>query len=395
MEDVKGPILVAGGGIGGLAAAFVLAGMGCTVRVFEQAPNFEEVGAGVQLGPNGVQALAEIGLHQELERCAWTPSALVMRNGYSEVEDISLPLTTRFIERFGNAYQVVHRADLLQVLLDACERSPLVELNTGAQVVSVEQRDDGVTMRFANGSAADGAALIGADGLRSVVRQTIVGDGDPPPPRLVVYRSVVPRSSIPDDLWSADVVMWCGRRADFVHYPLRRGELFNLVATFEPDYELDPGAIDGSREDLMQPYAGFCSHVGQLLELVDVRRRWMVTDREPIERWSEGRIVLLGDAAHPMLQYMAQGACQALEDVARLGREIGKSPADLEGAFSRYAKARYLRTARVQAGARYFVEVCQVGPVLAQVRKAYFDRSPVEQVYDDLAWLYAPGDERF
>ncbi|MGI6855891.1 FAD-dependent monooxygenase [Mesorhizobium sp. 1B3] len=395
MKELKSPILVVGGGIGGLAVAFVLAGMGHQVRVFEQAPNFEEVGAGVQLGPNGVRALDEIGLRAELERCAWTPAALMMRNGYSAIDDISLPLTDCFVERFGNPYLVVHRADLLQLLLDACAGSPLIELNTGAQVVAVGQRDDGVVLSFADGTTAGGAALIGADGLRSVVRKKIVGDGDPPPPRLVVYRSVISRDKIPDELWSANVVMWSGTRADFVHYPLRRGELFNLVATFEPDYDLDPTAIGGSREDLLKPYLDFSPGVKQLLELVDVSRRWMVTDREPVERWSDGRIVLLGDSAHPMLQYMAQGACQALEDVVQLGREVASSPADLESAFSRYAKARYLRTARVQAAARYFVDVCQAGPVLSQVRKTYFDRAPVAQIYDDLAWLYAPGDERF
>lgn len=388
----RGLVLVAGGGIGGLAVAVGLSRLGFRVGIFEQAEDFREVGAGVQLGPNGIRALLRLGFREEVERYAWRPGALVMRDALSGDEITRLPLTDGFVQRFREHYCVIHRADLLMMLIEKCKADPAIQLRTSARVVSFAEDGAGVSIELSNGQRARGVALIGADGLRSVVRQGIVNDGPPRPAHHVVYRGVVPRNLIPDELWSPDVVMWSGPKADFVHYPLRRGELFNLVATFRSDRELDPTDIQGSREEMMKPFQGYRSEVGRLLELLTAERKWSVTDREPIKNWSRGRVTLLGDAAHPMLQYLAQGACQALEDAVQLSDEVERRPEDLESAFQAYANARYLRTARVQITARYFIDVCQAGGMFAEVRAKVFARRSLEQAYDGVAWLYSPDE---
>ncbi|WP_172415163.1 FAD-dependent monooxygenase [Comamonas thiooxydans] len=391
MENTVGRdrrVLIAGGGIGGLAAGAALANLGFRITILEQAEDFKEVGAGVQIAPNGVRALGRLGLMDRINTFAWRPNALVMRDAVDASDILRIPLGERFIERFDEAYRVIHRADLLAVLLEACKQNPRVRLETSARVLAV---DDGpeVALHLADGRTLRGEILIGADGLRSVVRQTLIGDGAPRPPRYIVYRGVIPRSELPDDLWESEVVMWTGPDADFVHYPLRTGELFNLVATFKASKDLSEESIAGSREDLMAPYIQFHPSVQRMLALLNTERRWMVTDREPVSGWSRGSITLIGDAAHPMLQYMAQGACQALEDVVRLVDEVQAQPEDIPAAFSAYAEGRYRRTARVQFSARQLIEVCQVGGVMAEVRRSYFSQRSDEQKFESLAWLYS------
>ncbi len=382
-------VLIAGGGIGGLAAGAALAGLGFRVTILEQAEDFREVGAGVQIAPNGVRALAALGLMDRINAYAWRPTALVMRDAFAANDILRIPLGEGFEQRFQDTYMVIHRADLLAVLLEACKNHPRVTLETNARTVAY---DDGpeITLHLADGRQLRGDILIGADGLRSVVRQSVIGDGPPNPPRYIVYRGVIERSQLPAELWAPEVVMWTGPNADFVHYPLRSGELFNLVATFKANKDLSDQSIEGSREDMMAPYAGFHPDVQRMLALLGTERRWMVTDREPVSGWSRGPVTLIGDAAHPMLQYMAQGACQALEDVVALVGAVRRQPDNIAAAFSAYADARYRRTARVQFSARQLIELCQVRGVLAEVREQYFARRTPTQVHDSLAWLYSP-----
>ncbi|MBS4049360.1 MAG: FAD-dependent monooxygenase [Alphaproteobacteria bacterium] len=389
-------ILVAGGGIGGLAAASSFANLGFKVRVYEQAEDFREVGAGVQIGPNGARALEQLGLLPQFGKWAWRPPALAMRDAFTGNDIVRIPLNERFIQRFLHPYSVIHRADLLGILLEACKAHPAVELSNSARVDAIEEIGGKVQIRLNDGSKVDGDALIGADGLRSSVRRELIGDGNPPPPKYIVYRGVVPRDRIPDEIWSPEVVMWTGPNADFVHYPLRSGEIFNLVVTFKASRELDPTDISGSRDEMCAPYADFHPTVHRMLDQMTPDRKWMVTDREPKRGWSRGPITLIGDAAHPMLQYMAQGACQALEDVAQLISDVTASAGDLTPAFTTYAEKRYLRTARVQFSARQMIEMCQVSGVLADLRAKYFGGRTEQQLYDGVAWLYSPHQgERF
>ncbi|MGE0503419.1 MAG: FAD-dependent oxidoreductase [Rhizobiaceae bacterium] len=385
-------ILVAGGGIGGLSVAWMLSRLGHEVTVLEQAPDFTEVGAGIQLAPNGVRALRTMGLESQVEAVIWQPDALRMRNGYDGSAIVSLPTGSAFAERYGANYYVIHRADLLDILLRACHDEPRVTLTTGARVTAITEDENGVAVTLANGRMIEGDALVGADGLRSVVRQTIVGDGAPALPRHVVYRGVIARDDLPEELWSPSVTMWVGANADFVHYPLRGGALFNLVVTFRSPVELDPENTSGSFEDMAAPFEGFADEVHQLLKLLPHDRRWLVCDRAPAAGWSRGSLTLLGDAAHPMLQYLAQGACQALEDSEQLYAELA-AESHIPTAFDSYWKKRYLRTARVQLTARQFIEICQAGSVLADVRARFYQGRSTEQLYDGLDWLYSPKPE--
>lgn len=389
--SVNDTILIAGGGIGGLAAAVGLARLGFRLEVFEQAEDFHEVGAGVQLGPNGTRALAALGLKAQVDRYSWQPDALVMRDAFNAEDIYRLPLRDGFLRRFGEAYRVIHRADLMELLLEECRRFPSIALHTGSRAAGFEDHGNEVTLTLEDGRQAQGIALIGADGLRSVVRQGIVGDGQPRPPQLVVYRGVIPRRELPDVLWSPDVIMWAGPGADFVQYPLRSGELFNLVATFLPEPGLDLNDLRGNRDELMRPYRGYRPEVQRLLELLTVERKWLVTDRAPVRNWARGRATLLGDAAHPMLQYMAQGACQAIEDAVQLTQEVERNHNDLASAFRAYSDARHDRTARVQLGARRFVQVCQARGRFALARARYFQWRTADQAFDRLTWLYRPA----
>ncbi len=382
-------ILIVGGGIGGLATANSLAKQGFNVHVMEQADDFREVGAGIQLAPNGIRALTELGLREEVFNCVWRPNAIVMRDAKDGHDIVRIDVGEEFLKRFDNPYMVIHRADLLDVLLQACKKDGRISLQTNARVVGFEQNGEQVQVKLEDGQTHTGHALIGADGLRSKIREAIVNDGAPPLPKYVVYRGVIEREKLPNDLWESEVVMWTGPDADFVHYPVRRGELFNLVVTFKAQEALDPHDISGSRSEMVAPYADFHAKVHRLLDLLPAQRRWTVTDRDPVKNWSQGRVTLLGDAAHPMLQYMAQGACQALEDAAELVKQVAQNPDNLEAAFEDYAEQRYLRTARVQFSAREMIEVCQVKGVLAELREQYFGRRSDQQLYDGLAWLYS------
>lgn len=389
-------ILIVGGGIGGLAAASGLADLGFQVQVFEQAEDFREVGAGIQIAPNGSRALQQLGLLKEFDKWSWKPGALVMRDAFDGDDIVRIGLSEEFVGRFEHPYAVIHRADLLGLLLEACRKNPRINLATNSRVEKIEEVGQGVRISLADGQIVDGDALIGADGLRSVVRSHVINDGPPPAPKYIVYRGVVSREQVPDDVWAPEVVMWTGPGADFVHYPLRSGELFNLVVTFKADHQLDPTDISGSREEMMAPFANFHPNVHRLLDLLPADRKWMVTDRTPTRAWSRGAISVLGDAAHPMLQYMAQGASQALEDVATLVEQIRATAGELPAAFEQYAERRYLRTARVQFSARQMIELCQVSGLLADLRAEYFGARTQQQLHDGIAWLYSPhSGERF
>lgn len=389
MSETAQKLIVAGGGIGGLSAAKVLSEKGYDVTVLEQAASFSEVGAGLQLGPNGMRAVETLGIADKVHGSAWAPSALVMRDGYTGDVILRMPIDGEFKDRYKAPYCVVHRADLLGALLSACEDHPHVELRNNSRIKSFTNTPEGVTVILEDGSELSGDGLVGADGLRSVVRQSVIGDGEPRKPRHAVYRGVVPKDVVPEHLWAPEVQMWCGDGADFVHYPVRSGEAFNLVVTFRSPVELEPDAIEGSFEDMSAPFKGFADEIQQLLQFQPHERRWLVTDRNPTPNWSSGRVTLLGDAAHPMLQYMAQGAAQALEDSIELGDALTENDR-IEDAFKAYVEKRFLRTARVQYSARQFIEICQADASYAAVRNAYFRDRPVEKIHESLDWLYSP-----
>lgn len=382
------PILVAGGGIGGLITAFALARQGFAVRVFEQAPEFREVGAGIQLGPNIFRVLDKIGLKEAVLGLAHRPSAQEMRDAITGKLITRIPLGPDFSKRFGQPYAVSHRADIHGILLNSCLGNDLITLETSRRVDGFEDRADGVTVTLENGEQVKGRALIGCDGMWSTIRERIVGDGKPRVSGHIAYRAVLKRDEVPEDLWQTDVVLWAGPRTHFVHYPLRKGELYNLVAVFHSDRYTEGWNEEGSTDLLWQHFKGQRPEVLRMLERIETWRMWVLCDREPVKNWSKGRVTLLGDAAHPMLQYLAQGACMAAEDAVVLAEKAAAMPNDLPSAFKAYEQERYLRTGRVQIMARVYGDFYHARGVTAELRDlALADRTP-QQSYDGIAWLY-------
>ena len=381
------PVLIAGGGIGGLAAALALARQGFPVKVLEQSAQMGEIGAGIQLGPNAFSAFDALGIGERARGRAVYTERLVMMDAVDESEVASVPVGEAFRKRFGNPYAVSHRADVHQSLLEGVQRNDHIELVTSARVDRVEQEGDAVAAIDAEGCAHRGAALIGCDGVKSSVRAQFVND----PVRVsghVVYRAVADATQFPGDLKLNAPCLWAGPNCHLVHYPLRGGEQYNVVVTFHSRKPEEWGVTDGSREEVMPYFSAIGARPRRLLDLPKSWRRWATADREPIGRWSFGRVTLLGDAAHPMLQYLAQGACMALEDAVTLGEAVRAHKGDFALAFERYQGARVARTARVVLMTREMGRIYHAQGVERLVRNDLWkDRTP-GRYYDSLQWLY-------
>jgi len=382
------PILVAGGGIGGLAAAYALAQKGFAVRVLEQAPEFRELGAGIQLGPNIFRALERMGLSKAMMEDAWQPDAQEMRDALTGELVVRIPLAEGFMARFGEPYAVTHRADIHGVFLRACQSSNLISLENNQRVEDFTDDGNSVTVTLQSGDRVEGRALIGCDGMWSKTREKIIGDGAPRVSGHIAYRAVLRREEVPDELWRPDVILWAGPRTHFVHYPLRRGTLYNLVAVFHSDRYVEGWNTEASADELWAHFRGQRPEVLRLLERIETWRMWVLCDREPIKEWSRGNVTLLGDAAHPMLQYLAQGACMATEDAVCLADKVAENADDLPSAFRAYVQQRYLRTARVQIMARVYGDFYHARGPAAELRNQLLGPRTPEQSYEGIAWLY-------
>lgn len=382
------PVLIVGGGIGGLGAALALAQQGIASHVIEQSHELREVGAGIQLGPNVFRMFERFGLTQAIDRTCVYPDALVMRDALSGDEVTRVPLGAGFRERFRLPYAVIHRHDIHKAILEACQASPLVQLSVNTKVESFTDHGDRVTLATADGATHEGAALVGADGLWSKVREAIVGDGKPRVSGHIAYRAVLPIGDVPEHLRINEVILWAGPKTHLVQYPLRRGELFNLVAVFHSDRYEEGWNSFGDPEELNLRFRGEHPAVLELLGKIESWRMWVLCDREPIRDWSRGRVTLLGDAAHPMLQYLAQGACMALEDAAVLANEVAKHGGDFAPAFLAYQRERYLRTARVQITARLYGDVYHAAGATRDLRNSLLAGRTPQQAYAGMAWLY-------
>jgi len=382
------PFLIAGGGIGGLVTAYALARQGFPVRVLEQAAEFREIGAGIQLGPNIFRALDRIGLKDAVLADAWQPGAQEMRCALSGDLVTRMPLGEPFAARFGQPYAVTHRADIHAAYLAACQGSSLISLENNRKVADFADEGDAVRLRLETGEDVRGRALIGCDGMWSAIRAKIVDDGSPRVSGHIAYRAVLKRDDVPEDLWRPDVVLWAGPRTHFVHYPLRRGTLYNLVAVFHSKRYVEGWNSVGDPGELWAHFKGQRPEVLRMLERIETWRMWVLCDREPVKEWTRGRVTLLGDAAHPMLQYLAQGACMATEDAVVLAEEVAANPADIPAAFRAYQQRRYLRTGRVQIMARIYGEFYHARGVEAELRQLLLAPRTPEQSYDGISWLY-------
>jgi 2-polyprenyl-6-methoxyphenol hydroxylase-like FAD-dependent oxidoreductase len=381
-------LLVAGGGIGGLAAAFVLARHGHAVTVLEQSAAFGEIGAGIQLGPNIFKMFDYLGLTDAVSQVAYFPPGMGMNDVRTGEKVVRVALGETARAAYGFPYGVIYRADLHDVFLQACQAQPAVTLRTGCKVEGFEQDGRGVRVQLAGGETLQGDALVGADGLWSRVRQAIVGDGKPRVSGHIAYRAVLRREDVPPHLWHDDVVLWGGEKTHLVHYPLRRGELFNLVAVFHSNKYDEGWNTFGDTSELQERFAGAVPQVRELLSKIETWKMWVLCDREPVKNWSDRRVTLLGDAAHPMLQYLAQGAGQAIEDAVVLGEALKFTGGDVEQAFLKYQQARYLRTGRVQLTARFYGDIYHAAGVTRELRNQMFQGGQESAGFAGLKWMY-------
>jgi 3-hydroxybenzoate 6-monooxygenase len=385
------PVLVAGGGIGGLAAALALSRQGLAVKVLEQAPEIGEIGAGIQLGPNAFAAFDALGIGERARSLAVYTDEMVMHDALDESLVGRIPVGEAFRARFGNPYAVIHRADVHRALLEGAQARGGIEFLTSTQVARIEQSDSGVTVFDAKGGRHEGLALIGADGVKSAVRAQYVGDAARVSGH-VVYRAVIDKADFPADLrWNAASI-WVGPNCHLVHYPLRGGEQYNVVVTFHSRKPEEWSVTEGSREEVQSYFEGICPRARQLIDLPKSWKRWATADREPIAQWTFGRATLLGDAAHPTLQYLAQGACMALEDAVTLGEAIrvhdSVSSHDFTPAFAHYQRSRVARTARVVLSAREMGRIFHAKDVERLVRNQLWQGRSPERFYDAMEWLY-------
>lgn len=388
----KLPFLVIGGGIGGLTTALALSRQGYPVHVLERAEAFAEIGAGLQLAPNASRVLDRLGILDEVTKDAFFPSRLVLMDAVSGDQITAVETGEQFVRRYGYPYFVTHRADLLHALLSACRDSDRITLEASKEVVEVTPLPEGARVRCADGSVYRADALVGADGPRSTVRRTLLpDDAAPVVPGYVAYRGTVPM----DDMSAAlaglrelrDMVLWTGPGMHLVQYPVRRGELCNLVAVFH-SRSYRPDSDDwGTEAELDETFAAACPQVRDCVEVINRDRRWQLFDRAPADNWTSDHITLLGDAAHPMLQYLAQGACQALEDAAVLADTLRSHDGAVASAFKAYQAERYPRTARLQTSARDFGEILHIGGMGAQLRTALLSQRAHDD-YSDIDWLY-------
>ncbi len=385
----KKPILIAGGGIGGLATALGLSQKGFACMVLEKASRLGEIGAGIQLGPNAFHSFDHLGVGEAARRTAVYVEKLRFMDAISAEEICNIPLGDDFRARFGNPYAVVHRGDLHGVLLKACEDSPLVELRTSSAVTAYEQEGASVTATLATGERVAGCALIGADGLRSNVREQMLGDGEPRVSGHTTYRSVIPTEDMPEELrWNA-AVLWGGPKCHIVHYPLSGWKVFNLVVTYHNDAPDAAAGVPCTHEEVARGFAHVHPKARQIIDRGRDWKYWVLCDRDPVLNWTEGRVALLGDAAHPTLQYLAQGACMAMEDAVCLSTLLDRHDGDFEAVLPAYCQRRRDRTARVTIQSRLLGDqVFHNDTGHASLRNAYLKAKSPEDWYHSIDWLY-------
>lgn len=381
------PIIIAGGGIGGLAAAVGLAQKGMGSIVLEQAAQLREIGAGIQIGPNAFHCFDALGIGEALRAEAVYIDALRLMDAKTAQEITRIPLGEDFRRYFNNPYAVIHRADLHRLLLEYCSASPLVDIRTQARVKGYEQDDTSARVLLEDGHV-EGRAVIGAEGLNSAIRAQMLGDG---PPRIsghATYRSVIPTDQMPMDLrWNA-ATLWAGPKCHIVHYPLKGGQVYNLVVTYHRDMKEAVAGRPVTRAEVMQGFEHIHPRARQIIEHGDDWKLWVLCDRDPVTNWVDGKVALLGDAAHPMLQYFAQGACMALEDAVCLSRSFADG-GEVEGTLAQYQSHRLVRTARVQMNSRLIGDyIYHPDNAKAAVRNEVMSAMTPRQWCDQLRWLY-------
>jgi len=384
-------VLVAGAGIGGLTAALALARQDIGVTVFEQAEAMQEAGAGIQLSPNAVRVLVELGLTERLKPAIIEPTAIRLRAGSSGHDIVLMPLGAAALERYGAPYWVVHRADLQAALIAAVAAEPRITLTLGTRVdlfrIDSTRVCAGVDRR-GSGAEHDGSALIGADGLRSRLRALLGDNAEPRFAGRTAFRAVVPAAQLQDR--DPLVNLWVGPNGHLVHYPIRGGAAVNIVAVTADRWRSPAWSTGADRDEVLQqfPSSAWAPAARQVLMAPERWQKWALYDRAPSTLWGHGPVTLMGDAAHPMLPFLAQGAGMAIEDAAVLAREIARVPDDRAAALRNFEAARQPRTARVQRAARRNDFRYHLRQPAACVRDAVLRALGGERLLAQYDWIY-------
>jgi salicylate hydroxylase len=386
------PVAIAGGGIGGLACALALARRDFRSLVLEQAREFGEVGVGLHVAPNALSVLDALGVGPAAKKNALMIERLVMMDAVTGEEVVNIPCDAKFERRFGNPYAVAHRAHIHGPLLEACHAHDLIELRTLSRVMDFEPDGSGVSVKLEGGDRIAAAALIGADGVYSRVRQRIVGDGDPLPAGAIIFRATIPAAEMPRDLQHPYPTFWAGPDWHMIYYPISDWSMFNLGCTVLTGQSALSEAEEFESSAVLPLFVQACETPARVLRIPKRFRRFVIVHREPTENWSQGAATLLGDAAHPMVQYIAQGAAMALEDAICLGNVTHDCDGNFARAFQRYQDIRIVRTARAQISSMMMTKLNHAKGVERQVRNSLFEGRTAEDYYDRLAWLYVAPD---
>ncbi|HVY42430.1 MAG TPA: FAD-dependent monooxygenase [Hyphomicrobiaceae bacterium] len=387
------PVLIAGGGIGGLAAALALARRGIPACVLERRKEFSEAGAGIQIGPNGVHALRRLGADAALAASVGRPDAIVVHDGHSGRKLARLPLGDWIEARHGAPYWVAHRRDLQAALLARVGQEPLIEVRTGFEASQFSASGTTVTLHSSSGDAMHGAALIAADGLHSSLRAQLV---DSPQLRFsgkTATRTVLDSAAVANLLDTRATGVWLAPEAHVVHYPVRAGREVAMVVIIADDWQAEDWAAPADAGELLRRLDRFAPPLQQALRRADDWRRWSLYDAEPLASWTRGRVTLLGDAAHPVLPFLAQGGSMALEDAVTLADCLAEGADDIERALERYERKRLLRTARTSRASRRNGQIFHLSGVAAAVRNAMLRSLPGRRVMAGYDWLYGWGCE--
>jgi salicylate hydroxylase len=388
MTEIR-QVAVVGAGLGGLTAAIALRQRGFDVTVYEQSDRLGEIGAGIQLSPNAMRVLIGLGLDRAFEAIAFEPDRHVVRNWKSGSIVSATQMKGVFRAQYGAGYFGAHRADLHAVLQQAV---PIRCIRLNALCSAVTQTGDRALLSFADGSEAEADVVIGADGIRSAVRASLFGPDTPRFTGHIVWRGLVPSDALPKGLIEPDMTAWFGPRGTVVHYYVRRGALVNWIAHYEADWREESWSVETDWREAAEAYAGWHPTLAQLFSRTERCYKWALYDRDPLPQWSEGRVTLLGDAAHPMLPYLAQGAAQAVEDGYVLAELLARHRSDPHGALAAYEAARRPRTARIQLHARERGRINNATSPLARLKRDLGYRlkrliRPKEHTYS-IEWIY-------
>ena len=388
---------IAGAGIGGLACAVALEQAGCRVTVFEKSPHATETGAGLQLSSNATAALRRLGLLERVREDAVMPLALAIGRGRDAKILTRLPLGPKAEERFGAPFLVTMRADLYRALREAVERTPRITLRMGTGLSGWQTSRDGATLHLSGTDPAPVTvdALVGADGLHSLVRETL-GFGridDATDSRRTAWRATIDSAQAPSGFCAPQTNLWLGPGAHLVHYPVSGGRLVNVIAAVDEPrrsrFDASFWSTPGDPAEIAKRFAAWCAPIRQLIASAPAWRKWPLLDRPPLRRWSHGSVTLLGDAAHPMLPFLAQGAAQAVEDAVSLADAVSAHGTDPAAAFLAYEAARRPRTARIQAESRRQAIVYHLRAPASVLRDTVLRVTPAQRLLGRYDWLYA------